>query len=177
MAQYHRRKRSAQRHRHLSQRRRALRIESLEPRHMLAVVINEIHFNPNDPTEKVEFLELQNTGPTAVDLSGWRIDEAVDYTFAPGASLAAGGYLVLTQDSPDFQAKYGFAPFGQWEVGDKLSNEGETIELRDAANNLVDTVTYQLGFPWPTTGDFGSSLELINPALDNDLAGNWRSSG
>lgn len=149
----------------------------LEPRNLLAVVINEFHYNPNDPTEKVEFLELHNSGPTAVNLSGWRIDEAVDYTFAAGSSIAAGGYLVITQDAADFQAKYGFAPFGQWEVGDKLSNEGETIELRDAANNLVDTVTYQLGFPWPTTGDFGSSLELINPALDNDLAGSWRSSG
>ena len=97
--------------------------------------------------------------------------------FPAGASIAAGGFLVVTQNAADFQAKYGFAPFGQWETGDKLSNEGETIELRDAANALVDTVTYKLGFPWPTTGDFGSSLELINPALDNDLGGSWRSSG
>lgn len=160
-----------------SSRRRPLRIEALEPRNLLAVVINEIHYNPNDSTEKVEFLELHNSGPAAVNISGWRIDEAVNYTFPDGSTIAAGGFLVITQDAADFQAKYGFAPYGQWEVGDKLSNEGETIELRDAANVLVDTVTYRLGFPWPTTGDFGSSLELINPALDNDLAGSWRSSG
>ena len=61
------------------------------------------------------------------------IDEAVDYTFPTGASIAAGGFLVVTQNAADFQAKYGFAPFGQWETGDRLANEGETIELRDAA--------------------------------------------
>lgn len=154
-----------------------LSLELLEPRNLLAVVVNEFHYNPDDATEKVEFIELHNTGASTVNLAGWRIDEAVDYTFPAGASIAAGGYLVIAQDSADFDDKFDFLPFGQWEAGDKLSNDGETIELRDAANNLIDTVTYQLGFPWPTTGDFGSSLELINPAFDNDLAGNWRSSG
>ncbi|WP_172992225.1 lamin tail domain-containing protein [Lacipirellula parvula] len=151
--------------------------EHLEPRHLMAVVINEFHYDPENATEQVEFIELHNTGAAAVDLSDWRIDQAVDYTFASGAAIAAGGYVVVTQNAADFQAKFGFAPLGQWETGDKLSNDGETIELRDAANSLIDTVTYKLGFPWPTTGDFGSSIELINPALDNDLAGNWRSSG
>ena len=42
---------------------------------------------------------------------------------------------------------------------------------------LMDTVSYQLGFPWPTVGDFGKSMELINPVFDNDLSGNCRSSG
>jgi hypothetical protein len=151
--------------------------EKLEPRQLLAVVINEIHYNPSENTEQVEFLEFYNTGNTPVDLSNWRIDEAVDYLFPTDASIAAGGYLVVAQDAADFQAKYGFAPFGQWETGDKLSNDGETIELRDAANGLIDTVSYKPGFPWPTTGEFGSSLELVNPALDNDLGGSWRSSG
>ncbi len=160
-----------------SVRHRSLRIEPLEPRNLLAVVINEFHYDPDVATEQVEFIELYNDGGASVDLSGWRIDEAVDYTFPVGATLAADGYLVVTQNAADFQSKFGFAPFGQWEVGDKLSNDGETIELRDSANQLLDTVTYKLGFPWPTSGDYGTSIELINPALDNDLAGNWRSSG
>lgn len=162
-----------------ARRRRARRLsgfEPLEPRHLLAVVINEFHYDPDNPVEHVEFIELLNTGPAAVDLSGWRFDQGVDYAFSSGASIAANGYLVIAQDAADFQAKYRFAPFAQWTAG-KLSNEGETIELRDAANAVVDTVTYKLGFPWPTTGDFGSSIELVNPALDNDLGGSWRSSG
>ncbi|MCA9237297.1 MAG: lamin tail domain-containing protein [Planctomycetales bacterium] len=162
---------------HVPQHGRRLRVEPLEPRQLLAVVVNEIHYDPDVNTEQVEFIELYNTGPAAVDLSDWRIDEAVDFTFPNGAQIAAGGYLVVAQDSADFQTKFGFAPFGQWETGDKLSNEGETIELRDAANGLVDVVSYRPGFPWPTTGEYGSSLELLNPNLDNDLAGSWRTSG
>jgi hypothetical protein len=159
-------------------RRRELRgFEPLEDRRLLAVVINEFHYDPDIATEQVEFIELHNTGPGSVDLSGWRIDEAVDYAFPGGASIAEGGYVVITQNTAEYLTKFGVAAFGQWETGDRLSNEGETIELLDAGGAVIDTVTYKPGFPWPTTGDFGTSLELINPNLDNDLGGSWRSSG
>jgi hypothetical protein len=144
---------------------------------MLTVVINEFHFNHDDPLYEVEFIELHNTGGNTVDLSNWRIDEAVDFEFPQGSTIAPGGFVVVTQNSVDFQAVFGFVPLGEWETGDRLSNEGETIELYDSSGQLVDTVSYQQGFPWPTSGDFGSSVELINPAFDNSLAGNWRSSG
>lgn len=57
-----------------------------------------------------------------------------------------------------------------------LSNEGEQITLRDASGVVQDTVTYAGEFPWPiaSTGQ-GPSMQLVNPALDNDLAGSWRS--
>ncbi|TWT74577.1 CotH protein [Posidoniimonas polymericola] len=151
--------------------------ERLEERRLLAVVINEIHYDPDVATEQVEFLELHNTGAETVDLAGWRIDDAVDYTFPAGAEIPAGGFVVVTQNANEFNGKFGFAPLGEWEQGDRLSNEGEKIELLDAAGVLVDEVTYRPGFPWPTVGEVGNSLELINPALDNDLAGSWRSSG
>ena len=49
---------------------RRLRVEPLEDRRMLAVVINEFHYDPDLNTERVEFIELHNTGPSSVDLSG-----------------------------------------------------------------------------------------------------------
>jgi hypothetical protein len=164
-------------HTHRTHRRPLGRFEQLEARHLLAVVINEFHYDPDNSAELVEFIELHNTGPAAVDLSDWRIDEGVDFAFPSGSTIDAGQYLVVTQNAAHFQAKFGFVPFGEWETDDKLSNDGETIELRDAGNQLVDSVTYKLGFPWPTSGEFGSSVELINPALDNSQAGNWRTSG
>ncbi len=151
--------------------------EQLEARRLLAVVINEFHYDSGSPLELTEFVELHNTGAERVDLSGWRLDRGVDYTFPTGASIAAGGYLVVAQSAEHFQTRFGFTPAGVWEAGDKLSNEGETIELLDRAGTRVDAVTYQLGWPWPTSGELGSSVELVNPLLDNDLAGSWRSSG
>lgn len=140
------------------------------------VVINEIHHSPDVKQEPVEFIELHNPTVAPVSLAGWRLTEAVEFTFPAGAQLAAGGYLVIAQNPAALQAKFGVTgALGSW-TG-RLAGEGEELELRDAAGNVVDRVNYQLGFPWPTVGDApGYSIELINPALDNDLGGHWRAS-
>ncbi len=148
------------------------------------IIINEIHFDPDDKTEWVEFIELYNSGDSDVDLTGWSVENAVDYQFNEGASISAGGYLLVGQDSADLWAKYRIsrsrihAPFEG-----RLNNEGERVELRSSTGELVDSVDYQLGFPWPTVGEPESefrrgtshSIQLLNPSLDNDLAGSWRS--
>ncbi len=138
------------------------------------VVINELHIDPDDTTELVEFIELHNPSDFPVDLSEWVLDEAVDYTFPSGARLESGGYFVIAQDADAFQAKFGVAADAEWEKGDRLSNEGENVVLRDATGERIDRVDYQLGFPWPTTGAVGRSIELINPFFENDIGGNWR---
>lgn len=139
------------------------------------IVINEIHYDPDVKTEPVEFIELLNTGGSAVDLSGWRFSAGVDFTFPPGASIGPDSYLVVAQNPAALQSKFGISALGPW--SGRLSNEGETVTLRDAANQVVDTVDYQRGFPWPTVGDApGYSIELIHPAMANDVGGNWRAS-
>jgi hypothetical protein len=57
------------------------------------VVINEIHYDPADETSRAEFIELHNPGATPIDLSGWLLTDAVDYTFPLGTTIAAGAYL------------------------------------------------------------------------------------
>ena len=139
------------------------------------VVINEIHYDPDIKTEPVEFVELYNAGAELVDLSGWRFSAGVTFAFPPNTVLPAGGYLVVAQNPTALQAKFGVHALGPWEG--RLANEGETITLRNGANEVVDQVTYRRGFPWPTVGDPpGYSIELVNPAFDNDLGGNWRAS-
>jgi len=138
------------------------------------VVINEIHYNPEIKTQLVEFIELHNPGIAAVDLSGAQFTGGVEYTFADGMTLPAGGYLVVAQDPAQFQTKFSKSALGPW-VG-ILSNEGETITLRNRSGGQLDEVDYGLGFPWPTVGDApGYAIELINPDLDNSKGGNWRS--
>ena len=140
-----------------------------------AIVINEVHYNPDVKTEHVEFIELFNAESNAVDLSAWQLSGAVDFTFPAGTSLAPGGYLVVAQDPAALRTKFGANALGPW--AGTLNNEGEKIVLHNALGEVEDEVEYQLGFPWPTVGDPpGYSIELVNPAFDNNLGGNWRAS-
>jgi hypothetical protein len=139
------------------------------------VVINEIHYAPDVKTELVEFIELHNAGASTVNLSGWRFADGIAFTFPGGTQLAPGGYLVVAQNPSALLAKFGVSALGPW-VG-TLAGEGEKLVLQNAAGGVEDEVDYQLGFPWPTVGNPpGYSIELINPALDNNLGGNWRAS-
>ncbi len=153
------------------------------------VVINELNVDPDVKTESVEFVELYNPGSDVVDLSGWRLEGGVFYTFPAGTSLAANSYLIVAQSPDSVKAKwitlrlatYSSRVLGPF--GGKLDNEGDSVILCDAAGETIDEVSYQLGFPWPTVGDpmsgttagTGGSMQLINPSVDNDLGGNWRS--
>jgi hypothetical protein len=168
---------------------RAVRAADLQSQAAATVVINELHTDPDVKTERVEFVELYNAGTVPADLSGWQFTAGISYTFGPGTELAAGGYLIVAQDPAAVHAKWSAgraripAPsvFGPYTGA--LSNEGENVALCDAGGALVDEVEYRLGFPWPTVGDAvpedqpgtGHSMQLVNPAFDNNLGGSWRS--
>ncbi len=142
----------------------------------IPVVINEIHYHTDNNTEPVEFIELYNAGTESVDLNGWYFEGAIGYTFASTLTMNPGDYVVVCQDPTAFATKFAVTGYGPFEG--KLSNDGEKIVLRDAGGNKVDEVDYDSDFPWPVAANGeGASMELINPAMDNDLAGNWRSSG
>lgn len=148
------------------------------------VVINELHIAEDDPTIHSEFIELYNASATPADLSGWYFDKGINFTLPVGTTLAAGGYLVLCEDPATISSRYSVSGAGVLSWQDSapaqyasLSNNGERVTLRDANGNKIDEVEYGLGFPWPTVGDVPSkSMELINPSLDNNLGGSWRSS-
>lgn len=144
-----------------------------------AVVINELHFNPADSQgsdDNYEFLELVNTGATAVSLAGWTLT-GVAHTFAAGASIPAGGYLVLAKTPATVQAFYGITGVVAWGSGN-LDNGGEWVRLQDASAVLVDELNYDDTAEWdgPRTDGGGYSLELINPGLDNNTATSWTGS-
>ena len=140
-----------------------------------AVVINEVHHDPDVKIELVEFIELHNTGDQPVELGGWTLENAVQFTFPADSSIPAKGYTVVAHQPAQFEAKFGIEALGPW-IG-KLNNDGERIELRALDGQLVDRIRYRLGFPWPIVGDTpGYSIELIHPDLDNNDGHNWKAS-
>jgi len=153
------------------------RFEPLEPRLLLdgGVVINEIHYDPDVKTERAEFVELHNTTADPIDISHWRFSDGIEFEFPETTSLPGYGYVVVAEDPATALWKFGVTAYGPF-IG-SLENTGERLVLRDAADTKVDEVDYGAGFPWPTVGEApGYSIELINPALDNNLAGSWRAS-
>lgn len=137
------------------------------------IVINEIHYNPsfygNFSDNVYEFIELHNPGTTSVSLAGWRIGRAIDFTFPAGASIAAGGYVLVSPSATTYAAA---APL--YVYTGTLNNSGDILELYTPQRILVDRAAYFPTTPWPAGPDGnGPSLELINPMLDNMNLYNW----
>src|ERR1044071_4795739 len=70
------------------------------------VVVNEIFYHAPDDLDDVQFIELHNTGAQAVDLAGWKLARAVQYTFPATSQIEGGGYLVLCKNLSQFRKYY-----------------------------------------------------------------------
>lgn len=125
-------------------------------------------------TSTGEFVEILNPGTQAIDLQGYILANAVDFTFPAGASIAPGEYIVVANDATGFSGA-SYQVF-QWDSG-KLADEGEMIQLFDATGLLVDFVRYDNHAPWPERSTLlGKSLELVSQNLDNHFDTSWKPS-
>ncbi|MCF7731813.1 MAG: lamin tail domain-containing protein [Akkermansiaceae bacterium] len=140
------------------------------------IIINEIMYDPPSDARTGEFVELYNRGSAAVDLGGWSFVEGIDFTFPTGTTLGPGAYLVVAADAAWMTAHYGAIRV----VGDfsgQLGDSGELLRLEDGGGNLADQVDYLPSGDWPELADGdGSSMELKNPAMDNDSPSAWADS-
>src|ERR1700748_2470800 len=85
-----------------------------------AVIISEIHYHPVeeavfnsdgtpalDLSEDVhEFIEIQNTGSTALQLSGWKVTGGIGYSFPTNAVIEAGAFRVVAKNPERLAAVY-----------------------------------------------------------------------
>lgn len=140
------------------------------------VLITEINYN-NPGTDDYEFIEFYNKGTAAVQLEGWTISNAINFTF-PSYSLDPGAYVVVAIDAPAFLAAFGVTAL-DWDQtgGNVLNNTSENIVLSNAAGMVVDSVHYADVAPWPSGSSgpdgFGPSLVLCDYDANNDLGENW----
>jgi hypothetical protein len=124
----------------------------------------------------LDFLELMNTSPADLDVSGWSLD-GVRFVFPPGTVLPAGTIIVLTADTDPAafaRAHPGLAPYGAF--GGGLANDGETLALREASGRSLWKLRYDPQPPWPAANGTGRSLEIVDPAGDPNDPANWRAS-
>ena len=163
------------------------------------VVINEIMYHPISGRNDDTYVELHNRGATSVNIGGWRFVDGIDFTFPPGWTIPAGGYMVVAENASRLMTNYSGLNAGNviGNFSGSLSHGGERIALgmpdfvvRTNHNGtnavilstnrfyvVVNEVTYSDGGRWGRWADRGgSSLELVDPRADNRLAPNWADS-
>lgn len=143
---------------------------------IIDIVISEIMYHPPGDGMAGEYIEITNRGSVAVDLTGWRIDDGIRFSFAPGTIMPAGSRRVIAKDPVAAAAMYKITgvlgPFDG-----RLDNGGERIEIRDQNDGLVNEVKYDDKAPWPSGGDGdGRSIELINLSKNNNAGQHWKPS-
>ena len=67
------------------------------------MIINELMYHPASNNDLEEYLEVVNRSGMPVDVSGWQIDDGVQFTF-PDISIPHNDYLVVAANVDAFQA-------------------------------------------------------------------------
>lgn len=138
------------------------------------VVFNEIMYHPRATNEaQFEWIELHNQMAVDMDLSGWSLAGGVQFTFTEGTVLGGGKYLVVAGAPATFIAATGvtnvLGPF----TG-RLSNNGDTLELRNNNQRLMDAVNYGVDGDWPAGADgAGVSLAKRNTNAGSAAPESW----
>ncbi|HEV8292740.1 MAG TPA: lamin tail domain-containing protein, partial [Tepidisphaeraceae bacterium] len=119
-----------------------------------------VSFSPND----YEFIELKNTGASAINLAGIHFGAGVTFDFTSG-SLAPGETGVLVKNPAAFANRYGSGINILGTYTDSLDDNGEEIRLLAADGSTIQDFAYSDSWYKTTDGD-GYTLTIIDPTAD-----------
>ncbi|HFQ94505.1 MAG TPA: hypothetical protein ENK32_10875 [Anaerolineae bacterium] len=149
-----------------------------------AVLIDAVLYDGLESNDLDEAVRLINVGNTAVDISGWAINDAVDSSklVLPTATINPQQTIWLAKDGAAFQRQFGFWP--DFEVNDTsasvpnfaggswpgYANTGDEVILLDDTDDVIDALVYKSGDTtitgWsgaavPRTPDFGEEGQIL----------------
>ena len=142
----------------------------------MGLVVSEVMYNPAADGEQLEFIELYNNRAVVEDITGYAFTDGINYVFETETIIGPKEFLVVAQNPAALEATYGIngarGPFAG-----RLSNEGERVELSSANGEIVISLRYDDGRPWPASADgTGHSLILAKQGGDPDEASTWSAS-
>jgi spore coat protein CotH len=126
------------------------------------IFFSEVNYHDISGLDTQDFFEIYNSGTSDVSLTGWCVS-GVDFCFDDTTVLSSGKTVVIDGH----------------QLGGKLSNSGEVIELRDSLDNLVDQVKYSSAETWAYLSDGrGQTLHRVGTLTENLVQGepegnNW----
>jgi hypothetical protein len=158
------------------------------------LVINEIMHSPISLNKDDQYVELYNRSASTIDLTNWKLSQAVDFTFPPGAAIAPGAYIVVARNRDQLMSNYANLNVGNTygnysgSLNDSdhivLSKPGTYVTTNQTQQPVTNTiriwtseVSYVGGGRWTKySKEGGSSLELIDPHGDLLRPSNWADS-
>ncbi|EKD23682.1 MAG: S-layer-like protein array protein, partial [uncultured bacterium] len=122
------------------------------------IVINEIMYSLDGTDSGREWVELYNSGTTAVDINDWKLfenDTNHGLTVAQGSgTIPAGGYAVVVDDKTSFLVDNAGFSGTIFDSTFSLSDSGESLTLKNSTLT-IDTYTYA-----SSTGADGNGMSL-----------------
>ncbi len=139
--------------------------------------ISELMYQPAAASNAgdYEYIELQNIGSTALDLSGVRFTNGLDYTFLPGTTLGAGAYIVVAKNRSAFLSRYprSAGALAPGSFSGALDNTGETLALTLPSPWYVHILRFRFEPTWfASASGGGHALVVANPATTPPI--DWR---
>jgi hypothetical protein len=141
------------------------------------LVVSEISYNPPLPHPDAEFIELYNSGNQALNLTGARFTEGIDFTFPANSLLATGARVLMVKNVMAFELLHGGGrPIaGVFANNTALNNGGERIRLESAEGATLVDFTYTPSFPWPA-GANGLGRSIVYKGGNPAEPSSWRPS-
>jgi hypothetical protein len=135
-------------------------------------VISEICYHPILDSES-EYIRIYNPADTPLDISGYVLSQAFDFVFPEGSLIPSHGSVYVAAKASKLKTVIKDEQVWQWTDG-KLSNDGESVRLSNAAGIVVDQVSYMSVAPWPVSEQSGTIVLLLRDLnSDNHMAANW----
>ncbi len=103
--------------------------------------------NPASGNQDQEYIKITNNNDVAIDISGWHLRDAVQFTFRPGTVIPSHSNIYVSPNVKAFRNR-SISPKGNegnFVVGPykgHLSNWGESIKLYSDDYTPIDTLTY-----------------------------------
>lgn len=151
---------------------------------------DNVMITPGDD-EAFEFVEILNTTPDPLDLTGWQLSGAAEMTLPAGTVLPGDGLVVAVNFDPadavaaeEFRTLHGIdasvtvvGPYtGRLNNGSGTLALVKPLEPREPTSGLilVDRVRYEASAPWPIDAD-GNGPSLSRRAMDafGTFAATW----
>ena len=148
--------------------------------------ITEVMYHPRTPegispftSDDFEFVEIQNTGETAMNLNGVHFADGISFTFG-NETLTPGTHVIIVHNLQAFSSRYSTnGLFIAGEFTGELNNNGEPLVLRDDKEQNISSFTYDddRGWPLAAAGAGHALVPQVNAGLTGsllDYGDNWR---